>query len=100
MEDNLEYKSSDLSKESIREFYKDHSDEEIYNESMKALVNALPPDQYGEDDNCEALQDLIGEQQFRIEDLRDLNRQLTAALELANGHTILLNQYIEKLKSK
>lgn len=73
--------ADDLSKDSIRDFYGDHTNQEVLDEGMRFLEKACPPEEFGESEDCEGVQDILHEQYYRISDLEAQNKKLKEALE-------------------
>jgi len=75
------YAASEKERESLIDWYKDHSSVELHDDGINTLCQICPPDEYGENEDCEALQNIIRVMFYRITKLEAENKELMEALK-------------------
>lgn len=70
IEENKElYAASESEKASLLDWYKDHSHVELHDDGLDTLCRICPPEKFGEDDDCEGLQNILRVMLYRIQGL-------------------------------
>lgn len=63
------YAADENDKKSIRECFDQDTAVDLHDAGINTLSTICPPEEYGEDDNCELLQNIMREMYYRIADL-------------------------------
>nr|WP_199083435.1 hypothetical protein [Pedobacter sp. ASV19] len=77
-----DFAANENERKSIREFYKGITAVELHNDGLNALIRICPPEEFGEDFDCEELQNIIREMLYRIIELEAENKEMTEALKM------------------
>lgn len=80
-----DFAANENEKKSIREFYKGITAVKLHNDGLNALCNICPSEEFGEDSDCEELQNIIREMFYRI---TELEAKKNESIELVKGAAI------------
>lgn len=62
------YAASPSERASLIDWYKEHSNTDLHDDALNTLCAIAPPEQFGESEDCEALQNLIRVMFYRLVD--------------------------------
>lgn len=75
------YAANENEKKSIREMFNQDTSVDLHDMGINTLINTLPPEDFGENEDCELLQNVIREMYYRISELEKQNAVYREALD-------------------